>query len=673
MGDFWFNVFNDAGGVLANVGPAVLDAIRTFCFWLDTTVYKLIIYIYNWFLMLCNGRILDSEVIGQVTNKVSIILGTFMLFYVAIGVLQMVLDPDKMSDKEAGVGSIIKKVILVVVMLGLSSNVFDMLYDVQKILLGNNQSGTNVIQNLLLPYKVDSDRFGEELSYQLLNSFYHVNDNLEIVALNSNSSEQSVFVNCANYQVYLGNNIRDAQDFSLGYNCLNQKTSVTGQTDYVMYFESIISVAVGIFVVYMLFMYCIKVGVRIFQLAFLEILAPAAIIGYLSPKKDNIFDKWKNVYISTYIDVFVRVAIINLVVYMISVILDGLNSGTGEFMESLGLSSATSNKFTYIFIPVIMILALLTFAKRAPELLKAILPQGGAGSIGYGIGKKDNEFGFGLLSGAAAKGAGVLGGAVGGLVGGVAAGSIGGAAFGLLRGGLGGLKNKKIGDTLKSASGGYKAQRDASKKMADIRANGGNFWGYKKSQLQAALGRRTAYDDMQLSYSKMEQYTGAWSKAKSTADGEVDKHLSNYSVKIGNKSYSLREIKAMSTDSSMTSEQRAMFEEVYNNVHGYARDLAMLDDGAVKSGKVEWEFSRDNDGNIDWQAIENSMRESNKNVDSNATIHANMEYILSSSEAKSSTGNRFQKAKAANKVYDEEVQGKINNDRYKSAKANAGK
>ena len=47
------------------------------------------------------------------------------------------------------------------------------------------------------------------------------------------------------------------------------------------------------------------------QIAFLQIVSPMAIVSYLSPKKDNMFTKWLNIYGSTYIDVFVRVAIIN--------------------------------------------------------------------------------------------------------------------------------------------------------------------------------------------------------------------------------------------------------------------------------------------------------------------------------------------------------------------------
>ena len=465
-----------------NIGGAIIDALRSLMYWLDTFIYSIIIYLYNWFMQLCQARLLDNTVVSAITNRFSIILGLFMVFCVAIAFIRMILDPDKISDKETGMGSIVKKVLLVVVMLGMSTTVFNLAFDFQRVMLGNNASGTNVIQNLLSPYAISSEDFGTALSLNLFTAFYSVDSEFDDSSKFSDEINRTV-TDCNTYISVLRNNIVLTRNFDFGYACLNTKVSVPalnsgGQETsmYVINFQHILSVVVGIFVIYMLFIYCIKVGVRMVQLAFLEIISPMAIISYLAPtnNKDTMFSKWGKVYISTYIDVFIRVAIINLVVYLIAVVMEGWQDGSGVFWGSFDIK----NSMTRIYLGVIMILALLTFAKRAPELLKEILPQGGAGSIGFGLSSPSKAFGDilggGLITTGLARGTGFLGGAVGGVVGGAVGGGFGGAVAGLFKGAVGGLRNKKLGDTLRSVSGGFDSQKNAALRTQQRIAEGGS-------------------------------------------------------------------------------------------------------------------------------------------------------------------------------------------------------
>ena len=76
------------------------------------------------------------------------------------------------------------------------------------------------------------------------------------------------------------------------------------------YPNGIFAVIVGGVIAYLLVLYCIDVGTRAVQLAFLQIIAPIPIIGYIAPKKDGIFQKWTKQCITTYLDLFIRTAII---------------------------------------------------------------------------------------------------------------------------------------------------------------------------------------------------------------------------------------------------------------------------------------------------------------------------------------------------------------------------
>ena len=109
------------------------------------------------------------------------------------------------------------------------------------------------------------------------------------------------------------------------------------------------------------------------------------------------------------------------------------------------------------------------------------------------------------------------------------------------------------------------------------------------------------------------------------------------------------------------------FDDVYNKIHGFARDHAMLNYGAVESGTVTWA----DDGSGNWDTISRNITESSgMSISTESSIKHNMENILSSDEGKNASGNNFERAKKANKIYDEKVNSKISNATYKSNKAN---
>ena len=200
----------------------------------------------------------------------------------------------------------------------------------------------------------------------------------------------------------------------------------------------------GVFILYILAMYSIDVGVRYAQLIFLQIMSPVAIMGYIIPKKDGIFQKWGKQCITTYLDLFIRIVIINFVLLLVKVLGDAFE--TGDIFAGLGNVSTSLKVFTYI----VLVMGLLLFAQRAPKLLGELLPGvGGAAGIGFGLSGKERFEGMkkslgGLWGGVkspytASKAA--LG-AAGRVVGGVG-GTIAGAAAG--RGITGKLRGAAIG------------------------------------------------------------------------------------------------------------------------------------------------------------------------------------------------------------------------------------
>lgn len=368
----------------------ILHAARSLFYWLGELIYEFIIILYQLFEDIATARLLNSEMLDAIIGKISVLLGVIMLFIVIFDFIQLLLEPDKMLDKDKGMFAIIKKIIIVLVGLALSTFVFELLFQFQNYVIESK-----VLYRVILPSSdttVDTDNFGKVLAARTFTAFYTVED-FEL----SGQSNNSLVDDCTedrNLLIYL---IAQKADFSIGYYCLNKTTPITSSGKlvdvFVMHYNFPLQIVVGFILAYLLVSYVIQVGVRLIQLTVLQIVSPMFIIGYLSPKKDNIFSKWWKVYFSTYIDIFLRVLIIYFVIYLCALILDNVDAGAGSvFWDSVG---GSSNKY---LVMIAMILALLTFAKKAPELIKNLLPASASGlNLGF---PSPKSFFAGMVGGA---------------------------------------------------------------------------------------------------------------------------------------------------------------------------------------------------------------------------------------------------------------------------------
>ncbi len=113
------------------VSGAILKAARSIFYTFNTLVYKLISFLYQLFEMLAGAQLLDNDTFSKIADKVGLVLGVIMLFRIIINFIQMLVDPDKINDKEMGAIVIFKKVVIVLIMFGISSFFFDSLHNIQ--------------------------------------------------------------------------------------------------------------------------------------------------------------------------------------------------------------------------------------------------------------------------------------------------------------------------------------------------------------------------------------------------------------------------------------------------------------------------------------------------------------------------------------------------------------
>ena len=553
----WWNPLTWISEGLEKLQGAIMSAVRALSLSVNSIIYRLLIDLYTLFEALCSARILDEEVLENLATRVGYILGVVMLFFVIVSFIRILLDPDAINDKNKGAFNVIKKVLLVIVMLGVSNYTFTLLFSIQKTVVKSH-----VISKLLLPYDVDTQHFGGALSAELFTSFYNVS--LDYLDEEGNVLGTDENVRLCQQEVYtLKERITENGDFSLADVCLMAYTTYTGadgeeRQGYIIDYNWLICFGVGLYTVYLLGSYCISVGIRMIQLAFLEIISPMAIVSYLSPKQDSMFSKWTKIYTSTYLDVFIRIAIINFMIYLIALV---FGSGTDQTFWNSFTITGSNPIGTRRLLTIVLVLALLAFAKKAPELLQNLFPAG-ASKLGFGgIHMKDmlggTQIKSGLRTGAKVATAGTAIGLLGAAASGYSRYKInrknGGSVPRSLLGGAGGALSAiprglkagaAKGNIFSNVSKGWENQRSVDDKYDELITGGGSTVGKFASHLSAHFGETKgqmysrvianneqvsksvkSLEDMAENFKNVKIAKSAWENAK--ARGATDRQIND--------------------------------------------------------------------------------------------------------------------------------------------------
>lgn len=376
------------------IGRAIEHGFRTLMFILCDGVYRLIYLTFYIFEKLGSARIIEDT--QGIVNRISLIIGLFMVFRVTFAFVQYIVDPDAMLDKKKGAANIIKKIIISIVLLGSTSTLFNLAFKAQDLIIDNqiigkiifNSSSSNGYDSdSLYSTPENSSTFGGRLSAEVFSAFYRLNP--EASPKDSNQEDCKTWLtNDDGNSGYskLKEKIAQNKGALSGYKnspaaiCLNEQDS---SDEYIVDFDAggFLALAFGIAVLYTIFIFIIQVGVRVIQLAYLQIIAPIPIIMYITPKGDEQLKKWGQQCSTTFLDFFMRCTIIYFAILVIQNIWE-----TGFIGKLLSAGTESSNGWETMYVGVIMIIAVLTFAKKVPNLIKEIFPSlGGAAGFDYGL------------------------------------------------------------------------------------------------------------------------------------------------------------------------------------------------------------------------------------------------------------------------------------------------
>lgn len=394
----------------------ILDGFRSIMAGLDRVVYNLLSVIYEIFFNVATANIISGQTVKTFYSRVQLILGVVIMFKVAISLFNGIMNPDSLNDGKNGFSSIIKRVVMVLIMFVLmvplnipnagnsddyTSNsqsswnarmnengiLFGTLYEVQsrllsqnivsKLILGTDYSASNDedddpnsisnFANDTLHLNVNENEYekaARQLSSIVLRCFVTINLESEYGdpaedddRMCKEDSEPKLENYDKSYAVYEDDDSTASEILAE----INQKCDIQtgyGGERYAYNYLFGFSTIVGILFVIIIVSFTVDAAIRVFKLAILRLIAPIPIISYIDPKTESTFQNWVKILGKTFADLFVRLAIINFVIFFIR------EFGT----NSLGVTVA-GNGLVGVFSKIFIYLGLLMFAKEAPKFI----------------------------------------------------------------------------------------------------------------------------------------------------------------------------------------------------------------------------------------------------------------------------------------------------------------
>lgn len=352
-----------------------MEIIASILLLIDGVIYNAIKYIYNIFNFMAGVNIFNDAAYQDITAKIYTILGLIMMFVLAYTLLKAVMNPDDFAKGEKSFPNIIKNVIISLVLIVVMPAIFSFAMDFQASILNNNTIYKFVLgRENLEEQNVD---IGSQVAYYTFTSFFYPSEEFCTDGSGNMTSEQATA--CKSEIKSNGSTwYRPSTWFSNDVVTLAEVDSLveSGQASFTNYndfseavadneisYSMIISTVAGVFVLYVLLNFCFDVAVRVIKLAFYQLIAPIPIICRILPggNMKDVFDKWTKQTISVYVEVFIRIAIMALGVYLITLVIDAFNTGIPN-IDSLGFVAR-------MIVRALLIMAVIIFIRQAPKLI----------------------------------------------------------------------------------------------------------------------------------------------------------------------------------------------------------------------------------------------------------------------------------------------------------------
>lgn len=567
------------------VGRLLGQILRFLFAWIDAIVTWVITEVYNLLIQLSELVLYSDNIVKTVGLRIGLLLGIFMLFRIAISLVDYMISPDKVRDNAKGGGKLVINVIVSLVLLVTINIIFEQAYKIQVTIVDSH-----IIEKIFFGEKSNTN---VDIGYYLYTGFFTPNtdvfgnscNDLWDLQFDLNGDEGkecddklfNLLDDSARKDIYNARNYLQMSNVFSNYNLI----LATVNNDFAFNYIPILSSAAGIIVLLVLISFSMDLATRAIKLLFLQIIAPIPIIYNIDPGKGkDVFQKWYKECFSTYLSVFLRLIAINFAVFMIVLV-------KGNFKDVFA-----NNWLLNVFI----IIGCLIFAKQVPKLLEDVL---GIKTDGMALNplKKFQEqalFGKQITAGVAGvAGAGLAGAAAfganaiatdGNFIKRLGSG-IAGSTSATFRGLGSTLKGQKFGQVYSGAYKGAITARNnrASRQALDVKPS--DVW---LNNMRQKLGMDTTAEEQDAEIKVYDEYNSSAETAISVSETELDKNdsriqlasfngyvssaasagITGITLSGGNQIFStLAELREASSDSvHYSASDRAILQEAYNKI-----------------------------------------------------------------------------------------------------------
>ncbi len=359
-----------------------LDLVRTILGWIDWVFFEILGWVYEVFYAVANAELFTGETVFNLISRIQLILGIFMVFKLTIMILKSMVNPDYLNDKQSGSSQLITRIVTSLVMLSLvmplniqnprnrfqvevnnNGIMFGTLYSLQKRILENDVLGQLILGN-------DAPRRASDGSV-ISSGLPGIKDKfISTIAkgfVQRNHKEQgSDEYMCPDEDIVKDNNYDNATVTDLFLDHLNDecgnKFLVFGTNYYALAYVPIVGGIVAIIFTILFAVFSIDIAIRAIKLSVLRLIAPIPIISYMEPgqEKNGAFGSWLKLLIATYLDLFIRLAMVYFALFLIDDIIRN-----GLIMNgSMGVGGITG-----VVAFIVICIGLLMFAKMAPKFI----------------------------------------------------------------------------------------------------------------------------------------------------------------------------------------------------------------------------------------------------------------------------------------------------------------
>lgn len=316
---------------------------------LDSIVFWVVSLLYQLFYDLASFKgFMSNTVYEEIANRFLVVIGVAMLFYLSYSLLKALVNPDELNKTTS---KIVTNLVISLVLITVIPTIFMYAFKIQNIIMEDN-----VIDTLVFGKTSNSlTKVGRATAMTFFETFAEIPDNVEI--------GHKKYTTWGDLKEAIVENKKGVGFLDVTY-VINALEDYPDQTSYV----PILGALCGIFLIYVIFSFCLDMGLRVVKLAFYQIISPIPIMMRIIPNKKSVFDNWVKATLATYLEVFIRIFIMYLIAFLVANIINNILN-----FEDLGL-----------FGIIIVLMGIFAFAKQAPKL------------IGDMIGIKSGNFKLGI-------------------------------------------------------------------------------------------------------------------------------------------------------------------------------------------------------------------------------------------------------------------------------------